>query len=95
MAGGKLHKSTKYTILLELRTNQTRGVLVPKPLSRAKIARNLEQLKAHYAATEGARGVETLKTVVTTLDPTVQHVCQDLLAGMPLRCCTCCGQAKR
>ena len=76
MAEGKLNKKTKYTLRSELRKNQTRGVAVPKPLSDAKIARNLEELQAHFVATQGAKGAKTFKNVVTTLPESVQNVYQ-------------------
>ena len=75
MAGGKLSRCTKDNLLKALKTNLGRYNSTGT-LSEAKIEDYLEQLKAHYTATEGARGVNTLKKVVTNLHHTVQSVYQ-------------------
>ena len=73
----KISRFQKSHIMRELKTNLTRNVLTPKSLSQEKIEANLAELKANYAAKNGA---EQLADIVAKLHPTVQgvyHLMQD------------------
>ena len=67
----KMSRFQKRHIMTELKTNMTRNVPTPKPLSQAKIEANPVELKAHYTAINRD---DRLDDIVAKLHPTVQCV---------------------